>query len=231
MMACSGRILRSTGTTLGLAALAMAVLALGGCGSDPTVPQDQVTVTPADAAGQTGYLVWALARIGPEFLQDPTLGVHISKRDPGNLVFSGAITGSCDIHFANGVGDPTTWDQAASGHMLTAPALPLQFRPFGPAGAALALGFEIEAEIDRAGGTANVHGTGTLASGPLTTTFTLAAVEVALAGYPAGGTLTTVIAGHTAVVTFTGGNTASGLVDGLTFTVNLATGEVTEPVR
>jgi hypothetical protein len=231
MMAISGRILRSAGTNLGLAVLAIAVLALGGCDSDPTVPQDQVTVTTDDAAGQTGYLVWALARIGPQFLLDPAGGADISKRDPINLIFSGAITGSCDIHFANVAGTQTTWNQAASGHMFTAPTLPLQFRLFGSGSAALALAFDIEAEIDRAHGTANVHGTGTLASGHLATTFTLAAIKVALTGYPTDGTLTVVVGEHTAVVTFSGGETASCLVDGLTFSVNLITGEVAVPVR
>jgi len=230
-MACGKRTLRPARTILALAALATTILALGGCNSDPTAPQEQVTVTSADAAGQAGYLAWALTRIGPEFLQDPAGGVDISKRDPNELIFSGAITGSCEIHFADAVGALTTWDQAAYGHMLTAPALPLLFRPFGPAGATIALGFEIEAEIDRVGGTANVHGAGTLASGSLTTVFTLAAVEVALTGYPAGGTLTVVVGDHTAVVTFSGGATASCLVDGLTFSVNLITGAVVVPVR
>lgn len=231
-MAYSERMLRSAGATLGLAALAIAVLALGGCSSDPTAPQDQVTITPADAAGQTGYLAWALTRIGPEFLQDPAGGVVIgSKRDPDELIFSGAITGSCEIHFADAVGALTTWDQAAHGHLLTAPALPLQFRPFGPSGVAIALGFEIEAEIDRAGGTANVHGAGTLSSGSLATAFTLADLAVALTGYPAGGTLTAVVGEHTAVVTFSGGETAICMVDGLTFSVNLVTGAVDVPVN
>ncbi len=230
-MAYNGRILRASGTTLGLAALAIAALALGGCNSDPTAPQDQVTITPADAAGQTGYLAWALTRVGPEFLQNPTGGVDISKRDPNELIFSGAITGSCEIHFADAVGAPTTWDQAAYGHLLTAPTLPLQFRPFGPSGIAIALGFEIEAEIDQVGDTANVHGAGTLASGSLATTFTLAAFEVALTGYPTGGTLTVVVGEHTAVATFSGGETAICMVDGLTFSVNLITGEVAVPVR
>ena len=209
-----------------LAPVLLLVAALAGCSSDATAPQDRLTLSVADAAGQSGLLAWATTRIGPHFLKDPTLGAPVAKRTAGELVFSGAVTGSCAIAFTDVNGADTAWNLAAHGHMATG-AEPLRLFPNPGRDTWTALAFDLAADIARSPDVATIAGSGSVGSGPAATTFVLAAVTVPLTGYPGAGSMTLHVGGHVAVVTFNGTGSVACVVDGSPFTVNLATGAVT----
>jgi len=223
--------MRATALKTGVLALAAAtLLALAGCGSDPTAPQDRITLTPGEAAGQAGYLAWALARIGPEFLQDPAGGVFVPRRNPDTLVFTGAVTGSCEIRFETAGGDLTTWDLADRVYCSAYPDAPLMVTPLDDSEAAVLITFDMAADIDRVPepDTATIDGTGYVYSGSLTTAYTLEDVVVPLSGWPAGGTLTADVGGLTVVIVFDGDDTVTATVDGREFSVSLVNGGTTE---
>lgn len=207
----------------------VALVALAGCDSDPVAPHDRLQLTPEDAAGQAGYLAWALVRLGPEFLQNPADGAVIGRRNPDSLVFSGAITGVCDIVFETSGGDLTTWDQAAHAWLTTLPDDPLRFTPIEDSEAVVQIALELGADIDRPAETATINGIGTVVSGSLTTGFELTDVVVPLSGWPSGGTMAASIGGHAVVVTFDGDNVVEATIDGQPFRVDLLTGEASFP--
>ncbi len=206
-----------------------ALVILAGCDSDPVAPHDQLQLTPEEAAGQAGYLAWALVRMGPEFLQDPAGGAVIGRRDPDTLVFSGAITGACDIGFEDADGSPTTWNLATRAWLVTQPDAPLEFTPIAGSDAVVRVTLDLEAAIARPANVATISGSGTLGSGSLTTAFVLAIMEVPLSGWPTGGTLSASVAGHAIVVTFDGDQLVNATVDGRLFRVDLLTGEASFP--
>ncbi len=207
--------------------LALGLLALAGCSGDESLaPQDELTLSRDDAAGQSGLVAWALARIGPEFLQDPAGGAQIN-RSPDQLVFTGRITGICEIVFRDAAGELTTWNLAATGRLTTLPGAPLSFTPFAGSGVAVTVVLDIAAAIEHDPDTALLTGGGSITAANLATVFTLDDVQVQASGWPAGGYLSLNLGGHTAVVAYGGGQTATITIGGATYTVDLETGVTT----
>lgn len=210
-----------------LAAGLLLAAALAGCSSDATAPQDRLTLTVAEAAGQSGLIAWAAGRVAPHFLMDPAAGVPVAKR-ADTLDFSGQVTGTATIVFTDAGDAATTWNLATHGHLFTG-AEPLKLYPNAGLAAWIPFALDFTADIDRTTppGTATVAGSGSIGSGATASTFALAAVTVPLSGYPSTGTMTLHIGGHVAVITFNGAGSVPCLVDGTPFTVNLASGAVT----
>jgi hypothetical protein len=220
-------------------AFAWSAFLLAGCGGDGGLaPHDELTLTRDEAAGQSGYLAWALAQVAPEFLDDPTDLIDIGKsadKDAYVMTFTGAIVGSCTIDFRTVTGGAAApWDQAGYGHFYTAPGEPLAFYPVdqGDDAAVIFLDFNLEAEITQGNpDVAVVTGLGSIGNSSFKTLFTLDGLVVEAGSYPGGGSMTVELGPYTAEIEFGGDpshpSEALMTLNGATYVIDLETGETT----
>lgn len=222
---------RTGARALSAAMLALAaLLMLGGCESDATAPQDPApALSEADAAAQAGLVAMAVVQVGPEVINFAEIG---KTNPPYSRSFAGDVSGTVYLDFRLGGADGphATWATGNWVRLYTNVDEELTIS-IGEFGGTAQLGLDINAELNRVGGTAVVNGGGTFATGPYAATFTFADLAVASEGYPSGGSMTFTGGGFVMTVAFDGSSIATVTVQGLgTWYVNLDTGEVSQNV-
>lgn len=221
--------LRGRGATaLLLMMITAALLALGGCESDATAPQDPAPeLSEGDAAAQAGLIAMAIVDVGPEVITFSESGKTVYSR-----TFVGDVNGTVYLDFRLGgpSGPSATWATGTWARLYTGAGEPLVIT-IGENGGSAELGLDINADLNRGAGTAVVNGGGTFSTGPYAATFTFDDLAVAADDYPGGGSMTFTGGGFVMTVTFNGTNVATITVEGHgTWFVNLDTGEVSQNV-
>jgi hypothetical protein len=220
------KTIRGMLSRVGALTLLLVMIAVGGCESDATAPQDPTPpLSEQDAATQAGLIAVAIVDVGPELVNFSEPG----KTDPPySRSFLGDISGTVYLDFRLGgpSGPHATWATGTWARLYTMAGEPLNVA-IGESGSAQ-LGLDINGVIDRVGDTAVINGGGTFSSGPYAATFSFDDLQVAASGYPGGGAMTFTGGGFVAVVTFNGTNVATVTIEGHgTWFVNLDTGVVT----
>lgn len=217
-----------------VAAVATAVLWLGGCESDSVAPRDDLpTLTQADAAQQAGVIAAGIHRMGPQILRfDPgkakELGVYTY-----DFATEPYVTGEVTLEFFTGGagGTHVAYDAADYGMLYTLPGemLDVVLTFEGDIDIGFQLTLDVHGPMDQVAGTAVIGGGGTFASDLWAGDFTFSGVGVTrAAGYPDDGTLTFTSGPWEMVVAFTGDRMAGISVGGsVLFEVDLDTGLVT----
>jgi len=200
---------------------------LGGCSSDETAPNDPLPeLTDEDVAGQSRFMALAMAEIAPIALE------FGGKADASDGRYSYTFTddeiqGTVQLLFEQD-NEPSGYNVADYARAWTADGLPLELFPIS-GGIAWLLAFTLESDIDQEAGTAMIDGNGTLTVGSYAPTWIVTGFAVEEDGdWPTAGVITFTNEGITATVTFDGDSTATVTVGGLTWTLNLENGELTE---
>lgn len=211
---------------VGALTLLLVMIAVGGCESDATAPQDPTPpLSEEDAVTQSGLVAMAIVDVGPELVTFSVPGKTVYSRS-----FLGDISGTVYLDFRLGgpAGPSATWEDGTWARLYTEAGEPLNVT-VGESGSAQ-LGLNINGDIDRVADTAVINGGGTFSSGPYSAAFAFDDLEVAETGYPGGGAMTFTGGGFTMTVAFNGTNVATVTVQGHgTWFVNLDTGVVTQP--
>jgi len=201
---------------------------LAGCESDETAPSDPLPPLEAeDVASQSGVMAMILVEIAPFALEfsdkaDAADGNYSYTFAPGD-----PVQGTVLLHFER-EGAPSGYDVADYAMAWSVPDYPLALYPLDE-GPAWLLAFTLESDIDQAGGTAVSSGSGTLEIGDYLAEWTATAIAVAEDDdWPASGVLIFANEGVTASVTFDGDSSAVVQVGGLTWSLDLNTGTLTE---
>ena len=200
---------------------------VGGCSSDETAPNDPLPeLTDADVALQSSFMALAMMEMGPVALE---FGGKADASDGRySYTFTDAeIQGTVQLLFEQ-ESAPSGYDVADYARAWTDDGRPVELYPL-VGGVAWLLDFTLESDIDQAAGTAVVNGSGTLTAGDYEPTWTVVDLAVAVSGdWPDDGVVTFTNEGITATVTFNGDSTATVTVGGLSWTLNLDNGELTE---
>jgi len=211
---------------VGALTLLLVMIAVGGCESDATAPQDpNPALSEQDAAAQAGLVARAISEVGPELVNFSMPG---KTEPPYSRSFIGDFSGTVYLDFRLGgpAGPHATWADGTWARLYTAAGEPLNFA-IGQSGSAQ-LGLDITGDINRVADTAVINGGGTFTTGTYAATFTFDDLTVAATGYPGGGSLTFNGGGFVMTVAFNGTNLATITVQGHgTWILNLDTGVVT----
>ena len=185
-----------------LAALAVLLLVLAGCGSDDSVtPNEQPTFTAEDAATQSGFIAAAMVRVFPD-LNSKQAGDHVETVSDSRV-------------------DGSYWANFDTDHIWTDAENYLVVQ--------LGSGFEpgnVTFDISAAGTPRLANGTGSLSMGAVVVTFNVDDVLVTSTGYPSAGQIIVSSSGYTATIALLPGNVATVTVGALSWNVNLSTGAI-----